>query len=176
MNKGVISILLLSIVAISCALGFNYFTLSKPLQEVIESDYRNKGIDISVHYDNYINPKIMVFDVKNIDISAISAADVFRVFWSYSNKLKDKEFDKVILSSKGQGKYYILGSHFKIMGREYGIQNPVYIVRTFPENVYTMGNNKAFGTWTGGLLGVTNKQMEDFNKMSRVWFIDDALK
>lgn len=44
--------------------GFNYFTLTKSLDSVLESDYRNKGIEISVHYENYVNPNVLVFDIK----------------------------------------------------------------------------------------------------------------
>ena len=80
------------------------------------------------------------------------------------------------MSSKGQSKFYILGSHFTEIGRGYGIQNPVYIVRTFPENVYKMSGSKAFDSWTGGVLGVSIKQLEDFNDFSKKWFIDDKFK
>lgn len=155
--------------------GFNHFTLSKSMSEVIESDFRNKDIQISVHYENYVNLNVLVFDVSNIRMTH-SAADIFRVFWAYSNKMKDKSFDKVILSSKGKAKFYILGKHFKSIGNEYGVQNPIYIIRTFPENVYKLDGSKAFSGWTGDLLGVAQKQLEDFNEMSREWFLHDALK
>lgn len=175
MKKSILALSFLTILFVASVFGFNYFTLSKPISEVIESDFRNKDIQVSVHYENYVNSNVLVFDVSNIRMTH-SAADIFRVFWSYSNKLKDKSFDKVILSSKGKAKFYILGKHFKNLGNEYGIQNPIYTIRTFPENVYKLDGIKAFGEWTGGLLGVTQKQLEDFNEMSRKWFLDDALK
>ena len=175
MNKKVIAIPLIMLGILGGVFGFNYFTLTKPLDSVLKSDYRNNGIEVSAHYENYVNPNVLVFDIKNIDLKN-SAADVFRVFWQYSSELKTKSFDKIILSSKGQSKFYILGSHFTEIGRGYGIQNPVYIVRTFPENVYKMSGSKAFDSWTGGVLGVSIKQLENFNDFSKKWFIDDKFK
>lgn len=175
MNKNIIAIPLIALGILGGVFGFNYFTLTKPLDSVLKSDYRNNGIEVSAHYENYVNPNVLVFDIKNIDLKN-SAADVFRVFLQYSSELKTKSFDKIILSSKGQPKFYILGSHFTEIGREYGTQNPVYIVRTFPENVYKMNGSKAFDSWTGGVLGVSTKQLEDFNDFSKKWFIDDKFK
>ena len=34
------------------------------------------------------------------------------------------------------------------------------------------GKRKAETQWSGGLLGVLNAQMEDFNKFHREWYID----
>ncbi len=93
--------------------------------------------------------------------------DVFRIFWQYSNELKTKSFDKIILSSKGQPKFYIRSSHFNQIGREYDMQNPIYIVRTFPENVYNINETKVFDSWIGGLLGVIARQMSDFNDFAK---------
>ncbi|MBN6078055.1 hypothetical protein HYE59_11125 [Aggregatibacter actinomycetemcomitans] len=175
MNKKAIIIILILFSIVGGIFGFNYFSLTKPLDNVLESDYRNKGVEISVHYENYVNPNVLVFDIRKIQLTN-SVADVFRVFWQYTNELRTKSFDKIILSSKGQPKFYILGSHFNQLGKEYGIQNPVYIVRTFPEKVYNMNGTKAFNSWTGGMLGVTARQMDDFNDFARKWFIDDVLK
>jgi hypothetical protein len=175
MNKKFIISILIILCIVASIFGFNYFTLVKPLGRVLESDYRNKGIEVSVRYENYVNPNVLVFDIKKVQLTN-RTADVFRVFWQYSSELKTRSFDKVILSSKGQPKFYINGSHFQQIGREHGIQNPIYIIRTFPENVYNMDDTRAFDSWTGGILGVTGKQMEDFNNFSKKWFIDDALK
>lgn len=45
----------------------------------------------------------------------------------------------------------------------------IYLIRTFPENVKNLDGSPAFSTWEGGLLGVTNRQMEDFNAFMRQW-------
>lgn len=65
------------------------------------------------------------------------------------------------------------GDYFQTIGLEYGVQNPVYTLRTLPENVYTLEGKQAFGSWTGGWLGVVGKQMEDLNEFHRLWFMSD---
>ncbi|MGC6247153.1 hypothetical protein ACNO7P_01685 [Bisgaard Taxon 45] len=175
MKKGSIIVILLLVLGLSGVFSLNFFTIVKPMKSVIQDDYRNSGIEVSVHYDNYINTNVLVFGLGKIGADN-SPADIFRVFWQYAQKISDKNFDKVILSSKGKPKFYILGQHFKKMGNEYGNENPIYVVRTFPENVYTMDGQRAFNKWTGGLLGVSSKQMEDFYEFNKEWFINDLLK
>ena len=49
-------------------------------------------------------------------------------------------------------------------------------MRTFPENVYRPDGARAFDSWTGGVLGVLGKQMEDFNEFHKQWYIEDLRK
>ena len=163
------------ILLIGSIAAFNYIKVIKPYDEIYESDPRNKGVEISVHYQNYINPKILVFSVDSIAPSN-SMADVFRVLWSYAGKMKSEKFDKVELAYKGNVRFYVSGTHFQNIGMEYGIQNPVYVIRTFPENIYTKDGLRAFNVWTGGVIGVTGKQMEDFNELNKKWYLNDLLK
>ena len=66
--------------------------------------------------------------------------------------------------------------YFRELGKEYDFQNPIYTARTFPENVYTLDGEKAFPSWTGGLIGVMGKQMEDFAEFHKQWYINDLIK
>jgi hypothetical protein len=150
----------------------NYISLQKPLSDVIDSDHRNEGIDFSVHYAYYVSQSTLVIDVKSISGNK-SAAEVFRVLLQYAEKLSAKEFDRIELSSKGKTKFVLEGDYFRTLGKEYGRQNPVYTMRTFPENLYGPNGQKAFGSWTGGLLGVVGKQMEDFMEFHKQWYLED---
>src|SRR3546814_11223048 len=67
------------------------------------------------------------------------------------------------------------GAYFRTLGREYGSQNPVYTLRTLPENVMTTDGRSAFSEWSGGMIGVLAGQMGDLNEFHRRWFVDDAL-
>lgn len=150
----------------------NYISLQKPLSDVIDSDPRNEGIKFSVHYAYYVSPSTLVINVKSVSGDK-SAADVFRVLLQYAEKLSAKEFDRIELSSRGKAKFVLEGDYFKILGKEYETQNPVYTMRTFPENLYRPDGQRAFGSWTGGLLGVVGKQMEDFTEFHKQWYIED---
>lgn len=171
MKKTIMAVIALAVTA-AAVFSFNYFTVSKPLSEVLESEARNSGINIRAHYEYYIQPTVLAIDVQHIS-GEKSAADVFRVFLQYAEKLKDKSFDTVLLQSKGKTKFSLEGDYFKKLGNEYGDQNPVYTIRTFTEHVYTPDGKKAFGTWTGGLLGVLKEQMEDFGDFHKKWYVED---
>lgn len=165
---------LLGIIGLIILFSFlwNLFVLQIPVNRRIKSDSRNSGISIKVHYKYYINPKTLVFNIKEISGSN-SAADVFRTFLTTSAELKDKKFGKVELASKGKIKFYIIGEYFNSIGSEYGDQNVVFTIRTFPKNVYFPSGDLAYSTWTGGLLGVMSKQMDDFNDLCKNWFLND---
>lgn len=46
-------------------------------------------------------------------------------------------------------------------------------MRTFPEHVLDMQGQPVYSEWTGGLLGVLNKQMEDFNDFNKKWYLEE---
>lgn len=160
-------LLLLPLLVIVVIYGYNYITLQEPLNTVIENDSRNKGIKVSVTYDSYINISSIEYSLE--EFSGLAPVDIFRVFLQYAEALKSRNFDYVILSLNGKPKFKIEGSYFKQLGSEYSSQNPAYTIRTFPENLYKMDGSKAYGQWTGGLLGVLKQQMEDFNDFIKKW-------
>jgi len=155
--------------------SFNYYTVSQPLSEVLEADTRNSGIEINTHYRNYLQPTILVIDVKTVSLDK-SPLDVFRVFLQYASKIKEKKFDSIILQSKGKEKFTLKGDYFQKLGINFKEQNPMYTMRTFPEHLYTPNGDKAFSSWTGGIFGVLKKQMEDFSEFHDKWYIEDTPK
>lgn len=155
--------------------AFNYLSLQKKMNEVISQDYRNKGISVAVHYKNYFNLHKLVYNLDGLEGSN-SKIDVFRVFLQFAEKMSSKRFNYVILSTKGDIKFYLNGDYFNKLGVEYSTQNPAYTMRTFPENLYKPTGEKAFPTWSGGILGVFPKQMEDFNSFHDQWYWADLPK
>ncbi|WP_027150366.1 hypothetical protein [Methylobacter tundripaludum] len=153
-------------------LGANYFFVGSALSDAIKSDSRNVGIEASAHYENYISTSVLVFDLKSVSDSN-SPADIFRVFLQYASHMKSKRFDQVVLAHKGSVKFKLKGEYFKTLGEEFEDQNLVYTIRTFPENLYRPDGTQAFGTWTGGIIGVLGEQMNDFNKFHQDWYIKD---
>lgn len=88
--------------------------------------------------------------------------------------LKDRTFSEVHLAYRGRTRFILAGSDFKEMGEEYGPQNPVYTIRTMPEKLLRPDGTRAFDTWTGGLLGVLEKQLDDVRKFHREWYLAEA--
>jgi len=155
--------------------GVNYLQLQSQMNDVIKNDPRNSGIEVSVHFGNYINPSILTYNLKSIS-GTNSMADVFRVFLQFAEKVKSKKFDIVELSFRGKVKFKIDGNYFQKLGEEYSWQNPIYTMRTFPEKLMNPDGSKAYPEWTGGLLGVIGKQMEDFNDFHKRWYLEDLAK
>lgn len=167
------------IIALAIVLGgiylFNYLTLIQPVLKTINSDNRNTGIEFELHYKSYVIPDVLVFNLKDVsDDKAV--ADVFRVLLQTTAVLKEKDFETIELAFKGTSKFKLVGTYFKKLGEEYKTQNPVYTMRTFPENLLDMKGQAAYSEWTGGLLGVLNKQMEDFNDFNKKWYLEDLSK
>ncbi len=171
MKKIIIIIIFLGsgVIAIFSA---NHLMLGKPLADVLKSDSRNSGIHMIAHYGNHIVPSVLVLDLRKVS-GKNSAADVFRVLLQYAEAIQKKEFETVYLNYKGKTKFVLEGAYFRELGKEYDFQNPVYTMRTFPENVYTPDGEKAFPSWTGGLIGVAGKQMEDFAEFHQQWYINE---
>ena len=153
----------------------NYISLHRHVASVISSNSSNDGIKVIARYQWLVNPSTIIYDLRSVT-SEKSPADVSRVLFSFAEKIKAKEYKKVVISYQGREKFYLDGAYFKRLGEEFPTQNPIYLIRTFPENLYMPDGSKAFGSWTGGLLGVFSKQMEDFNNFNEQWFISDYAK
>lgn len=156
-------------------LGVNWVNLQRHMANVIKDDPRNDGIKVWVHYKWLVNPMELKYDLRNISDES-SPLDVNRVMLQFSEKIKDKQFSKVYLSYRGEDKFYFKGDYFQNLGKEYEFQNPIYTLRTIPENIYTLNGEPRYGSWTGGWLGVASKQMEDINTFAKDWYLDDVIK
>lgn len=165
---------LVCVLLLSGIYGINYVLLQRPLATVVQANPENQGIRFFVHYGYFVNPSELVIDVWHVD-NHKTPIDVFRVLLQYAKRLELQatSFSQVKLASKGKVKFVLSGDYFKQLGQEYGEQNPMYSARTFPENVYTPTGERAFESWSGGLLGVAQKQLEDFKSFHQQWYIGD---
>jgi len=153
---------------------FNYFTLNQPVSDEITKDVRNEGIAVDIHYKNYVSTGTLIFNLKKIE-GEKAVADVFRVLLQTSSVLKNKKYDTIELAFKGESKFVLKGDYFQELGMQYEDQNPLYTMRTFPQNVYDMNGKLAYSEWDGGLLGVLSKQMEDFQDFNSKWYLAEII-
>lgn len=154
--------------------GINYVQLQRPMNGVLDGDSRNAGVEVRVHYRIYVNPSVLVYDLRAV-ARTNSKIDIFRSFLQFAEKMKEKKFETVELSFRGKTKFTITGEYFQLLGRDYGTQNPVWTMNHFPENLHLPDGTRAYGTWTGGWLGVAGKQIEDFNDVHDQWYMRDLL-
>ena len=102
--------------------------------------------------------------------------DIDRVLLKFSEKMKNGSYQKLIFSFKFTKKFFIKGDYFKKLGEEFSSQNHAYTIRTFAENIYKVNGERAFGTWTGGLIGVLTEQMDDHNEFHKEWYLEEWAK
>lgn len=148
--------------------GYAYVTLKGPLAKALGADSRNRSIDASAYYRYNIPFGSIVLNIDDIG-SDTKNVDMMRVMLQFAETQKHSNHDWVILSCRGQERFMIKGSHFKTMGLEYGSQNPMYTMRTLPENLYRMDGNRAYPVWEGGALGVMAEQMKNFSEFTVEW-------
>lgn len=170
--KKSISAIVLTAAAI---ISVNYISLHRHAASVISSGAANEGIKVIARYQWLVNPEVVIYDLRGVAADK-STADVSRVLFRFAEKIKDREYKKVVISFQGNEKFYLDGKYFKKLGNEFAEQNPIYLIRTLPENLYKPDGSKAFGSWSGGWLAVMTKQMDDFNSFHRQWYIDDSIE
>jgi len=162
-----------AVAVLGCAIGaWNYFTLQHRAGQVLSGDPRNEGIKVFAHYGWFVDPTVLVFDLRQVS-GENSPLDVTRTLLQFARTQQDRKFERVVLSYKGAPKFQLEGDYFNTLGIDYEHQNPVYTLRTLPGNVYQLDGSPAFGTWTGGLLGVVGKQMEDLNEFHKQWYLSE---
>lgn len=154
--------------------GINYINLQHPMSQVLGDDERNKDISVLAHYQYYLNPDVLIYDLRSVPGTSSPMA-ITRVMLQFAEKIKDRSFKTVELNHRGNQKFVLKGEFFQKLGEDYKTQNPAYTIRTLPENLYKPDGTAAYGTWTGGLLGVLGHQMEDFTSFHRTWYIDDLV-
>ena len=131
-------------------------------------DDRNAGIDFSLSRQS----ESLEFDLISIGTDK-SSMDVFRVLLHTAAETQDSHFNEVILAFKGDRRFRLGGEDFQKMGAEFGTQNPMYTLRTFPEKLKTVEGQSAFPQRSGGLLYLARVQMEDFSAFIEQWYFAD---
>lgn len=172
LTRTLVSSIALAAVLTGGVAAWNHVTLQSPMQEVLDEDSRNSGIDVRAHYKSYLLPGTLVFDLREVGGDK-APVDVFRVFLQFAHAMKSERFDRVELAFRGETKFVLDGAAFQEIGQEFGQQNPMYTVRTFPERLRKPDGSRAFEQWEGGALGVATQQMEDFSEFHRQWYIDE---
>src|SRR5690349_347626 len=56
-----------SVIAVIAAIfGYNYLTVTNPINQAIASDPRNVGIVVWAHYDTFVKPSGLVYDLRSL--------------------------------------------------------------------------------------------------------------
>lgn len=126
------------------------------------------------YYRYGVSPSAIVYDLWGVTGNA-SAAGALGRFFQFAEDMRARRFDHVYLAYRGNIRFRIGGDEFAEIGRRYAWENPVYLLRTFPEKIETLDGGPAFGRWSGGMLGVLGRQMDDVNELTAEWWLNDEL-
>lgn len=163
---GAVASLLIAIIAV------NWVRVTLPVKEGLQG---RDDIAAIGYYHWAVAPGTIVYDLREVGPSA-SSASVIGAFFGFADEMKDRKFNEVLLAWRGDVRFRLSGDDFQMIGAEFAWQNPVFMLRTFPEKLKTPEGRPAFETWSGGMLGVLNQQMDDVNGFTEQWFMRDALK
>jgi hypothetical protein len=148
----------------------NYILLNRPVQGALAADSRNASFELRAHYECYVTPTTLVLDL--IKVESAAPIDLFRGLFQSAQALEERgrSFERVVLARAGRPVFFMKGSDYLEVGRAFRAgENPVYLIRTLPEKLFSPNGTAAFGTWTGGWLGVLGRQMEDANEAGSSW-------
>lgn len=162
------SVVTLCLLALSCtAAGTD---LDEIEQKVLDRDTRNSAVDFNL----VAQDKRLTFSVEGAN-GAMSNMDVFRVVSQSAEALKNENFDEVIFAFRSTPRFKVNGEDFRTLGKEYGVQNAAYVIRTWPSKLLALDGKPAYESHRGGLLYVVGEQMEDFGDWHHAWYLDELI-
>jgi hypothetical protein len=92
---------------------FNYIKLQSVLNEVIEQDPLNHGIDASVNYENYIDTSTVVFKLQPLP-KGKNLGDAYRVILQFIDRIDPKNLEQMDLIFNNQKNENILLAQYEL--------------------------------------------------------------
>lgn len=118
---------------IAAIIGYsaNLLLVQEPMNQVLKQNSAFNGMEVSAHYEYYMVPGVVVYDLKKVSIHQ-SPIDVHTAFLEFAKKMKAKRYSRVDLSYRGTKKFSVDGASFNKIGSEYAKRNFDYVLYTFP--------------------------------------------
>ena len=129
---------------IAALIGYsaNLFLLQEPVNDVIKENRALAGMKISAHYQYYIIPGVIVYDIEGLSLKQ-TPIDVHTAFSEFASKLKAKRYQRVELSYKGTTKFSMDGEGFQRLGTEYAKKNFAFVLYGLPHLLQAENGTKA---------------------------------
>lgn len=126
-------------------------------------------VDVDVYYDGMFSTDVVVFDLKDGGSPNARRIDPVHLLLQFAAKLDLTSVRRVVLARSKRHVFYIDASDLQRLADSYDGGGRVWAFNHLPESARTMSGSRAYGEWTGGLLGVLQKQMEDLDDLIRTW-------
>lgn len=165
------AILLGIIVVLSVGVwGTNRLLVGSLVTNAVNSDDRNASMTVRAHFAYYLFPNELVINLA--EVGEASPADLGRVLFQSAEAFHDRgrTFRHVVLAGSGNPVFQIQGADFAELGNQFSYgENPVYMVRKLPSKLFHPDGTQAYNEWSGGLLGVVGREMEDYTDAMASW-------
>ncbi|MGH9459219.1 MAG: hypothetical protein ACRD2J_16410 [Thermoanaerobaculia bacterium] len=123
----------------------NFLVLQQPMNEIIRGNEAFNGITVSAHYEYWIIPGVVVYDLKDLG-SETTPLQVHTAFLEYARAMTDRDFDKVVLRWRGTERFVLDGPTFHKAGVEYEKRNFAWVLFDLPRLFRPLGNAPPPGT------------------------------
>lgn len=151
------------------ALTIYNLSVTIPAGRDLADDGRESGYSMVVYRTWLVHPQNIVVDLR--DVSSASRIDLYRGLRLAAEGLDGRSFGEVSLARNGKTVFVMSGEDFAAYGR-YGTS--LAAVQRIPEQVRLPDGQPAFGSWSGGWLGVMTRRLEDVNTLAEEWAAGEA--
>ncbi len=126
--------------------------------------------DIRVGYTTGGN---IVFDVRSLkDDSRL--IDPLHLLMQFGYTIKDTSIDHLSIAAGGEEVYRLEKSDLDELARQYELEARIWAFDHWPERLRKPDGERAFESWSGGVLGVMQGQMEDLKEALKTWLDKSA--
>jgi Zn-finger nucleic acid-binding protein len=139
------------------------------LREKLAACESHDVIAARVTYDGILSTETVVFDVVDGGSPSARRIDSVHLLMEFAGKLDLYSVKRIILARNGTEKFYISGSDMRPLASSYAGGGRVWAFNHLPENIRTMSGQRAYNEWSGGWIGVLQKQSEDVNDLIKQW-------
>jgi hypothetical protein len=126
-------------------------------------------VEVDVYYDGMFSSDVVVFDLKDGGSYGARRIDPVHLFLQFASKIDLYSVRRVVLSRSGRHVFYLYTSDLRRLADSYDGGGRPWAFNHLPEYCYTMSGLRAYSEWTGGWLGVLQKQTEDLNDFIKTW-------
>jgi hypothetical protein len=126
-------------------------------------------VNADVYYDGALSSRVIVFDLQNGGTGQARRIDPVHLFLQFAGKIDIDSLDRVCFARSGKIKYYIPANTLRPLADSYAAGGRVWSFNNLPQSVRTPEGQPAYSEWTGGWLGVLQKQTEDLNDFIHDW-------
>lgn len=139
------------------------------LREKLRSCPTFEAVEADVYYRGVFSGEVVVFNFVDGKSSSTRRIDPVHLLLEFAGKLDLSSVRRVVLARGGRDIFYVSSKELRPLADSYAGGGRVWSFNHLPESVRTMSGRPAFEEWTGGWLGVLQKQAEDNNKFIRDW-------